>query len=121
MLESSLNPDGADTQCDFVSALWGSSSCGIASALLLFSEEQLVARKHLNAVYPVLDIRYCGLLPIHSNQTTVPSVSLPFRASCFVQVSAVVIDISPDFNSNEPQGQSLQCYMEKTCKVPLNS
>lgn len=108
MLESSLNPDGGDSQCDFVPALWGGSSCGIASALLLFSEEQLVARKHLNAVYPVLDIRYCGVWPIYSRQTTVPSVSLPLRASCFVQVSAMVIDISPDYNSNEPQGQSLR-------------
>ncbi len=65
MLESSSNPDGADTWCDFVSALRRGSSCGTASALLLFLVEQLAARKHLNAVYPVLDIRYCGVLPIH--------------------------------------------------------
>lgn len=109
MLEFSLNPDGGDTQCDFVSALWDCSSCGTASALLLFSEEQLVARKHLNAVYPALDIRYCGVLPIYLCQTKVQSVSLPCRASCFVQISATVIDVSPVFNSNEPQGQSVHC------------
>lgn len=106
MLESSWNRHGGDAQCDFVSALWGNSSCGIASAVLvLSSQRRLVARKHLNAVYPVLDIRYCGVLPIHFCQTKWPSVSLPFRATCFVRIRATVIDISPD--SNEPDGQSL--------------
>ncbi len=66
MLESSFNPDGGDTRCDFVSQLF---PWLCLSAMAFLTEVQLVARKHLNAVYPLLDIRYCGVLPIHTRQT----------------------------------------------------
>lgn len=39
------------------------------------TEEQLVARKHLSTVYPVLDIRYCGVLPIHTAKQTAVCVT----------------------------------------------
>lgn len=101
MLESSFNPHGGDTSV----TLCPHSGATLPLALLqhyCFShtEEQLVAKKHLNAVYPVLNIHYCGVLPIHI-------VSFPLRASCFVQIRTTVIYISLDVNANQSNGQSL--------------
>lgn len=39
------------------------------------TEEQLVARKHLSVDYPVLDIRYCGALPVHIAKQTAECVT----------------------------------------------
>lgn len=61
------------------------------SCLKVLTEEQRVARKHVNAVYPALDIRYGGVLPIHIARVC----PFPFTAGCFVQISAPIIDISP--------------------------
>lgn len=55
------------------------------------TKKQLVARKHVNAVYPVLDIRYCGVPPLHTCQTSHLCVTSPFKACCSFQLSATEI------------------------------
>lgn len=82
----------------------------LAVAIAFLPEEQLVAGEDVNAVHPVLDIRYCGELPNHKCQQT---ATCHFPFSCFVQISAIVI--FPDFNSDEPEGFLLRWIEHAKC------